>query len=229
MIAAACRKEHHAAARGVTNRVLLESHHKKLVRSLFLLLIPSKAKNLGFSRTGRRYRDGVNGQKTDGASVDRSASQWMQRTGMLRDFQVALTAAFALAAATSVAMAGLSQDRREDQPPQSRPKPPHTRQSNPPARGNLPAVGGFDGGWSFTGTSTNCQGSGGGSFTVSGTQVIVSGGGSGRVSRNGAFQASTNAGGGVRLSAVGRLSGNRGGGSYQRSDGCVGRWSAVRR
>ncbi len=166
---------------------------------------------------------------TGGASVDRSSSRLMQRTGMLRDFQVALMAAIALAAATSVAIAGLSQDRREDQPPQSRPKPPHARQSNPPARGNLPAAGGFDGGWSFTGTSTNCQGSGGGSFTVSGTQVIVSGGGSGRVSRSGAFQASTNAGGGVSLSAVGRLSGNRGGGSYRRSDGCVGRWTAVRR
>ncbi len=163
------------------------------------------------------------------SSADRSSSQLMQRTGMLRDFRVVLMAATALAAATSVAMAGLSRDRREDQPPQSRPKPHHTRPGNPPAQSNLPAVGGFDGGWSFTGTSTNCQGSGGGSFTVSGTQVVVSGGGRGQVSRSGAFQASTNAGGGVRLSAVGRLSGSRGSGSYRRSDGCVGRWTAVRR
>lgn len=129
---------------------------------------------------------------------------------MLRNFQGAFMAAIALAAATSVAIAGLSRDRREDQPSQSRPKPQPTRQSHPPVRSSLPAVGGFDGGWSFTGTSTNCQGSGGGFFTVSGTQVVVSGGGRGHVSRNGAFQASTNAGGGVRLSAVGRLSGNRG-------------------
>lgn len=157
------------------------------------------------------------------ASADRSSSQLMQRTGMLKDLRVVLMAATALAAATSVAMAGLSRDRREDYPPQTRPKPHHTRQSN------LTAVGGFDGGWSFTGTSTNCQGSGGGSFTVSGTQVVVSGGGRGQVSRSGAFQASTNAGGGVRLSAVGRLSGSRGSGSYRRSDGCVGRWTAVRR
>lgn len=162
-------------------------------------------------------------------SADQISSWMMQRTGMLRDFRVAAMAAFVLVAATGVAIAGLSGDRREDHPPQSHPKPHQTRQSNPPGQSKPPTAGGFDGNWSFTGTSTNCQGSGGGTFTVSGTRVFVSGGGRGQVSRSGAFQASTNAGGGVTLNAVGRLSGNRGSGSYQRSDGCAGRWTAVRR
>lgn len=111
-----------------------------------------------------------------------------------------------------------------NQPAKSRPTPAPQASR----RGGGSGGGPFDGNWTFSGTSTNCQGSGTGAFTVSGTRVTVASGGGGSVSSSGAFQATTNVEGGVTLTATGRLSGSSGGGSYTRSDGCVGRWTASR-
>jgi hypothetical protein len=82
----------------------------------------------------------------------------------------------------------------------------------------------FDGPWAFT--STGCPGAG----TV---VTVISGGrfatqqGSGFVSPSGAIH-SAGAGNGLTFTGTGRLVGNSGSGTYERSDGCGGRWTGIR-
>jgi hypothetical protein len=87
--------------------------------------------------------------------------------------------------------------------------------------------GNFDGTWAYVGIGTNCRGAGSGTLTISGGRVIVPNG-SGSVTPSGAYHASVVGSDGVALTATGRLSGNSGGGTYRRADGCAGRWSATR-
>jgi hypothetical protein len=87
------------------------------------------------------------------------------------------------------------------------------------------ASGSFDGAWIFT--SAGCRGAGITPGIISGGRLTIANGG-GRVSPNGAFRGFAE-GNGLRLVAVGRLSGSSGGGSFNRSDGCVGRWTAMKR
>src|SRR5579859_7355085 len=87
--------------------------------------------------------------------------------------------------------------------------------------------GNFDGTWAYVGISTNCQGTGSGTLTISGGRVIAPGG-SGSVSPSGAYHASAVGSDGVALTANGHMSRNSGSGTYMRSDGCGGRWSATR-
>jgi hypothetical protein len=86
-------------------------------------------------------------------------------------------------------------------------------------------AGNFDGGWNFIGVGTNCQGSGSVAAIISGGRVVGQGV-SGGVSPNGAYRAVAVGSDGVSLTATGRLSGNSGSGTYVRSDGCAGRWTA---
>jgi hypothetical protein len=86
-------------------------------------------------------------------------------------------------------------------------------------------AGNFDGGWNFIGVGTNCQGSGSVAAIISGGRVVGQGV-SGGVSPNGAYRAVAVGSDGVSLTATGRLSGNGGSGTYIRSDGCAGRWTA---
>jgi len=83
----------------------------------------------------------------------------------------------------------------------------------------------FDGIWTFT--SAGCRRTGSLSAKIVGGKIIVKGGG-GQVDPDGTLH-SVGAGGGMTLTAVGRLSGNTGAGTFNRSDGCVGRWIAIKR
>ncbi|MGB3271649.1 MAG: hypothetical protein WBA66_01965 [Xanthobacteraceae bacterium] len=139
---------------------------------------------------------------------------------MLKSFGALLAVFTMLLASASVAPAGLSSG---DRPATSL----NQQKQRRPNHDSRPRSGQFDGRWVLTGVSTNCQGSGSGAFRVSGTRVVVLSGGGGHVSPSGAFRASTVVDG-VRLSATGRLASNSGSGSYRRSDGCIGRWTAVR-
>ncbi len=87
--------------------------------------------------------------------------------------------------------------------------------------------GNFNGTWAYVGVGSNCKGTGSGTFTVSGSRVTGAGGG-GSVSPSGAINTHGVGDDGVSITASGRLSGNSGGGSYMRADGCGGRWSATR-
>jgi hypothetical protein len=88
--------------------------------------------------------------------------------------------------------------------------------------GGVGGGGNFDGAWAVI--SVGCGGA------VNGPIVITSGrilgeGLSGHVSPNGSA-AAAGAGGGVSWTSSGRFSNRSGSGSYRRSDGCVGSWTA---
>jgi hypothetical protein len=83
----------------------------------------------------------------------------------------------------------------------------------------------FDGRWTFT--SAGCSHTGSLPALIRGGKIIVKGG-SGQVDPDGTLH-SVGAGGGMTLTAVGRLLGNTGSGTFNRSDGCVGTWIAIKR
>lgn len=87
-----------------------------------------------------------------------------------------------------------------------------------------PEVNPFDGRWKFTGGG--CRGAGSVSAVIKGGKVIVRGGG-GNVTPDGTIH-TVGAGNGLTLTAEGRLSGDAGSGTYDRSDGCSGTWVAVK-
>jgi len=83
----------------------------------------------------------------------------------------------------------------------------------------------FDGAWTFT--SAGCPNTGSLPAQIVGGKIIVRGG-SGHVDPDGTLH-SVGAGNGMTLTAVGRLSGNTGSGTFNRSDGCIGSWIAIKR
>ena len=82
----------------------------------------------------------------------------------------------------------------------------------------------FDGRWKFTGAG--CRGAGTVSAVIKDGKVIVRGGG-GNVTPDGIIR-TVGAGNGMTLTAEGRLSGDSGSGTYDRSDGCSGTWIGVK-
>jgi hypothetical protein len=83
----------------------------------------------------------------------------------------------------------------------------------------------FDGAWTFT--SAGCPYTGSLPARIVGGKIFVRGG-SGQVDPDGTLH-SVGAGNGMTLTAVGQLSGNTGSGTFNRSDGCIGRWIAIKR
>jgi hypothetical protein len=83
----------------------------------------------------------------------------------------------------------------------------------------------FDGRWIFT--SAGCPHTGSLPATIRHGKIIIRGGG-GLVGPDGTLH-SVGAGRGMTLTAVGQLSGNNGSGTFNRSDGCVGTWIAIKR
>ena len=82
----------------------------------------------------------------------------------------------------------------------------------------------FDGAWTFT--SAGCRHTGSLPALIIDGKIVVRGG-SGQVDPDGTLH-SVGAGNGMTLTAVGRLSGNTGAGTFNRSDGCVGSWIAIK-
>jgi hypothetical protein len=85
----------------------------------------------------------------------------------------------------------------------------------------------FDGSWSYVAVGTTCQ------ATASGAGIIANGravgaGTTGGVTPSGAYHAVTVGNDGIVTTATGHISGNRGSGTFTRSDGCNGRWSSTR-
>jgi hypothetical protein len=87
-----------------------------------------------------------------------------------------------------------------------------------------PDANAFDGRWRFTGAG--CRGAGSVSAVIRGGKVIVRGGG-GNVTPDGIIH-TIGAGNRLTLTAEGRLSGDSGSGTYDRSDGCSGTWIGVK-
>lgn len=82
----------------------------------------------------------------------------------------------------------------------------------------------FDGAWTFT--SAGCRGTGSLPARIVSGKIIIRGG-SGQVDPDGTLH-SVGAGNGMTLTAVGQLAGNTGSGTFNRSDGCIGRWIAIK-
>jgi hypothetical protein len=111
-------------------------------------------------------------------------------------------------------MAFLSENRDEPVQPLEEAPPPSPQQDSR----------NFDGAWTFT--SAGCPHTGSLPAMITGGKIVVKGG-SGQVDPDGTLH-SVGAGGGMTLTAVGRLLGNTGSGTFSRSDGCVGNWIAIK-
>jgi hypothetical protein len=85
--------------------------------------------------------------------------------------------------------------------------------------------GNYDGAWAVVSVGQPC-GSGTTVVVITGGKIIGNGL-TGRVGSNGSAH-SVWQGGGITSTASGRLSGHSGSGSFRRSDGCVGRWTAMK-
>ena len=141
---------------------------------------------------------------------------------------IALSASGAFAQSGSTGGSIGNDEKSLSGPRQTRPERPEpnpteeTHRSRPSSGGG--GRGNFDGPWAFT--SAGCSGAG---MTV----AVIHGGrfatqfSTGDVSPNGAIR-SVGAANGLAFTATGRLVGNSGGGTFKRSDGCNGRWSAMK-
>lgn len=130
----------------------------------------------------------------------------------------------------------LSGSRQDSSPGRSAEPAPSVRRSKPEAdeprtsrRGGGGGGGGSGGGGSFDGawsvTSVGCGGTTSGATVVTSGRVIAEGV-SGTVSPNGSVHTFGHGEGGITYTGAGRLSGRSGSGTFRRSDGCSGTWTA---
>ena len=105
----------------------------------------------------------------------------------------------------------------------SKPEAEEPRRASRPSGGGGGGDGNFDGSWVAVAVGTPC-GSSSERFVVSGGRISgeLS---SGSVSPNGATRSGGSAGG-LSWTSSGRFAGRSGSGSFARSDGCSGRWTA---
>jgi len=89
-------------------------------------------------------------------------------------------------------------------------------------RGGAGGVGNFDGAWATV--SVGCGSTANGAIVITSGRILGDGL-SGHVSPNGSATAAGTAGG-ISWTSSGRFSSRSGSGSYRRSDGCAGRWTA---
>jgi hypothetical protein len=87
-------------------------------------------------------------------------------------------------------------------------------------------AGSFDGAWVVYGVGTTCQGSSSNAIVITSGKIIGQTA-RGTVSSNGTVHGYANSNG-ITIITTGRLSGRRGGGTFRQSDGCAGRWTAVK-
>lgn len=106
-------------------------------------------------------------------------------------------------------------------------RPAPRRQAAPVNRRESAGGAGFDGVWSISSAGTSgCSDTLTERFVVAGGRMTgSSGAGSATVSSNGAVRGAGNYSG-IGVTSQGRLSGRTGSGTFQRSDGCSGRWVA---
>ncbi|WP_426413833.1 hypothetical protein [Bradyrhizobium ganzhouense] len=114
----------------------------------------------------------------------------------------------------------------EPAPSERRSKPAADEQRSSSRRsggGGSGGGGSFDGAWAVT--SVGCGGTTSGATVVTSGRVIAEGV-SGTVSPNGSVHTFGHGEGGITYTGAGRLSGRSGSGTFRRSDGCSGTWTA---
>jgi hypothetical protein len=106
----------------------------------------------------------------------------------------------------------------------SKPEAEEPRRASRKSSGGGGGGGSFDGAWIVSGVGVTCSGSGSNPIIVTSGKIIgehVRG----TVSPNGALWGTT-VGRELTIISTGRLSGRSGGGTFRRSDGCTGTWTA---
>jgi hypothetical protein len=112
--------------------------------------------------------------------------------------------------------------RVEPEQPARRSKPERAARQSP-QRGSGGAN--FDGAWIFT--ASGCSTKGTMSGAISGGRLSLEGVRTGQVTPSGSLYSAGSANG-LTTTASGRLSGVTGSGTFRRSDGCGGRWTALK-
>ncbi|HEX9469138.1 MAG TPA: hypothetical protein VF957_06320 [Bradyrhizobium sp.] len=106
----------------------------------------------------------------------------------------------------------------------SKPEADEPRRSTSRRSGGGGGGGNFDGAWVVVSVGTTCSGSSTTAVVVSSSKIIGEGL-SGSVSPSGATNSVGNYDG-ITVISSGHVSGRSGAGTFKRSDGCVGRWTA---
>ena len=119
-------------------------------------------------------------------------------------------------------LSGSRSDRSAEPAPSARRSKPAAEEQRSSRRGGG-GGGSFDGAWAVI--SVGCGGSSNGATVVTSGRVIGEGV-SGTVSANGAVHTFGQAGNGITYTGAGRPSGRSGSGTFRRSDGCSGTWTA---
>ena len=151
--------------------------------------------------------------------------------GLLAVFVLCLYAAPALAQGSTGGSIGkqdksISGDQDGGSRSTSRERPSKSERSSSRSRSGG-GGGNFDGTWNSASFGRTCSDKTTAVVTISGGQM-TSEGFSGTVSGSGAVRGVW-AGSGITATVSGRISGNSGSGSFQRSDGCVGSWTLSKR
>jgi hypothetical protein len=121
-------------------------------------------------------------------------------------------------------LSGSRSDRSaEPAPSERRSKPAADEPRSSSRRGGTGSGSSFDGAWAVT--SVGCGGTSSGATVVTSGRVIGQGV-SGTVSANGSVHTFGQGDGGITYTGAGRLSGRSGSGTFRRSDGCSGTWTA---
>ncbi len=117
-----------------------------------------------------------------------------------------------------------SQEPARALPPQQ-PAAPRAKAANRASSGGG-GGGSFDGAWAVSAVGVTCSG-GSQSAVVVTSGKIIGQGLSGQVSANGVVNTVGNANG-ITIISTGKLTGRSGSGTFHQSDGCSGRWTAMK-
>jgi hypothetical protein len=111
--------------------------------------------------------------------------------------------------------------------PQQQPAAPKAKASSRASSGGGGGGGGsFDGAWAVSAVGVTCQGGSQSAVVVTSGRIIGQGV-SGQVSANGTVSTVGNSNG-ITIISSGKLSGRSGSGTFRQSDGCTGRWTAMK-
>jgi hypothetical protein len=110
-------------------------------------------------------------------------------------------------------------------PPQQ-PPTPQPKSASRPGSGGGGSGGSFDGAWAVSSVGVTCRGGSQSAVVVTSGRIIGQGV-SGQVSPNGTVNTVGNSNG-ITIISTGHLSGRSGSGTFRQSDGCTGRWSAMK-
>ena len=115
-------------------------------------------------------------------------------------------------------------------PPQQDAAPPRAKRSSRAGSGGggggAGSGGSFDGAWAVSAVGVTCSGGSQSAVVVTSGRIIGQGV-SGQVSANGVVN-TVGSSGNITIISSGKLTGRSGAGTFRQSDGCTGRWTAVK-